>query len=129
AVAPQALANRAINGSFTGKQPRSGRKFGTTTCLCAYDLFAGRVVRRLGGRSWVLPYRKMMVPLAAKIVSAIGRVDYVRVKIEEGKATPIAVSGASILSTTVTADGFVLVERDREGHAPGESVEVWMYEG
>ena len=99
------------------------------SCLCAYDLFAGRVVRRLGGRSWELPYRKAMVPLAAKIVSAIGRVDYVRVKIEDGKATPIAVSGASILSTTVIADGFVLVERDREGHAPGEVVDVWLYEG
>jgi len=87
------------------------------------------VVRRLGGRSWELPYRKAMVPLGAKIVSAIGRVDYVRVKVEGGKATPIAVSGASILSTTVIADGFVLVERDREGHAPGEVVEVWLYEG
>jgi molybdopterin molybdotransferase len=98
------------------------------SCLCAYDLFAGRVVRRLGGRPWELPYRKAAFPLAAKIVSAIGRVDYVRVKVESGQATPIAVSGASILSTTVAADGFVLVDRDREGHAPGEVVEVWMYE-
>jgi molybdopterin molybdotransferase len=98
------------------------------SCLCAYDLFAGRVVRRLGGRPWELPYRKESFPLAAKIVSAIGRVDYVRVKVEGGHATPIAVSGASILSTAVTADGFVLVDRDREGHAPGDVVEVWMYE-
>ena len=99
------------------------------SCLCAYDLFAGRVVRRLGGRSVELPYRKLSMPLAAKIVSAIGRVDYARVKIENGLATPIAVSGASILSTTVNADGFVLVDRDREGHAPGELVEVWLYDG
>ena len=98
------------------------------SCLCAYDLFAGRVVRRLGGRAWELPYRKVSLPLAAKIVSAVGRVDYVRVRIENGRATPIAVSGASILSTTVTADGFVLVDRDREGFAPGEAVEVWLYD-
>ena len=98
------------------------------SCLCAYDLFAGRVVRRLGGRAWELPYRKVSVPLAEKIVSAIGRLDYVRVTIKNGQATPIAVSGASILSTTVIADGFVLVEPDREGHAPGERVEVWLYE-
>jgi molybdopterin molybdotransferase len=51
------------------------------------------------------------------------------VKVENGRATPIAVSGASILSTTVVADGFVLVERDRGGHAPGEVVEVWLYDG
>ena len=99
------------------------------SCLCAYDLFAGRVVRRLGGHSAEMPYRKVSMPLAAKIVSAVGRVDYVRVKIENGLATPIAVSGASILSTTVNADGFALVDRDREGHAPGDVVEVWLYDG
>jgi molybdopterin molybdotransferase len=99
------------------------------SCLCAYDLFAGRVVRRLGGRSWELPYRQAALPLAVKLVSAVGRVDYVRVKVDGGQATPIAVSGASILSTTVVADGFVLVDRDREGFPPGEMVEVWLYDG
>ncbi len=98
------------------------------SCLCGYDLFAGRVVRRLGGRAWELPYRKVSLPLGAKIVSAAGRVDYVRVKVEAGRVMPIATSGASNLSSTVTADGFVLVDRDREVLAPGEMVEVWMYD-
>jgi molybdopterin molybdotransferase len=98
------------------------------SCLCAYDLFAGRVVRRLGGRPWDLPYRTVTLPLTAKIVSAIGRVDYARVKVADGRAEPVAVSGASILSTTVVADGFVLVDRDREGFAPGEAVEVFLYD-
>jgi molybdopterin molybdotransferase len=98
------------------------------SCLCAYDLFAGRVIRRLGGRSRELPYRTATLPLTAKVVSAIGRVDYVRVKVADGHAEPVAVSGASILSTTVVADGFVLVDRDREGFAPGESVEVYLYD-
>jgi len=99
------------------------------SCLCAYDLFAGRVVRHQGGRTRDLPYRRVSCALTSKIVSAVGRVDYVRVKVEGDRATPIAVSGAAILSTTVTADGFVLVDRDREGHAPGDIVEVWLYEG
>lgn len=98
------------------------------SCLCGYDLFAGRVVRRFGGRDWELPYRRATFPLASKIVSAIGRVDYVRVKRVNDAVEPIAVSGASILSTTVTADGFVLVDRDREGFAPGEAVDVWLYD-
>ncbi len=98
------------------------------SCLCAYDLFAGRAIRRLGGRSPELPYRTATLPLAAKVVSAVGRVDYVRVRVAGGAAEPVAVSGASILSTTVTADGFVLVERDREGFAPGERVEVFLYD-
>jgi molybdopterin molybdotransferase len=99
------------------------------SCLCAYDLFAGRVVRRLGGRSWELPYRKVSRTLAAKITSVVGRVDYVRVKVEGDQVIPLATGGASNLSSTVIADGFLLVERGREQLAPGETVEVWLYEG
>jgi molybdopterin molybdotransferase len=99
------------------------------SCLCAYDLFAGRAIRRFGGRKPDMPYRVMKLPLAAKIVSAIGRVDYVRVRIVQGQVEPFAISGASLLSTTTAADGFVLVPRDREGYAPGEQVEVSLYDG
>jgi len=130
AVHGVALRPAAPTGiGFVGQRPVFLLPGNPVSCLCAYDLFAGRAVRRLGGRSAELPYRRTLVPLAAKIVSAVGRVDYVRVRLQDGKATPVAVTGASILSTTVVADGFVLVERDREGHAPGEVVEVWLYDG
>lgn len=99
------------------------------SCLCAYDLFAGRAIRRLGGRCPELPYAHERLPLAAKIASAVGRVDYVRVRIRNGQAEPLAVSGASILSTTTVADGFVLVPRDSEGSPPGEIVTVFRYDG
>lgn len=98
------------------------------SCLCAYDLFAGPALRRLGGRSMELPYRTMSLPLARKIVSAVGRVDYVRVRIHEGQVEPLATSGASILSSTTRADGFVLVPGDSEGQAPGEMVRVFLYD-
>jgi molybdopterin molybdotransferase len=98
-------------------------------CLCAYDLFAGRVVRRLGGRAWELPYREVRLPLAEPIASAVGRVDYVRVKVTDGRVVPIATGGAGNLSTAVAADGFVLVPHDRAGLAPGEAVHVWLYDG
>jgi molybdopterin molybdotransferase len=98
------------------------------SCLCAYDLFAGPAIRRLGGRSMELPYRSMNLPLAAKLVSAVGRVDYVRVKVSDGRVEPLATTGASILSSTTRADGFVLVPRDSEGHAPGETVRVYFYD-
>ncbi len=98
------------------------------SCLCAYDLLAGRAVRRLGGRSADMPYRKLKLPLAEKIVSAVGRVDYVRVKVTQGRVEPIAVSGASLLSTTTAADGFVLVPCDLEGYRPCEEVDVYLYD-
>jgi molybdopterin molybdotransferase len=131
-LAVHGIALRPASPTGVGFLPDSRPAFllpgNPVSCLCAYDLFAGRVVRRLGGRAWELPYRRVTLPLGSKIVSAIGRVDYVRVRIEDESVHPIAVSGASILSTTVCADGFVLVDRDREGHAPGETVEVWLYD-
>jgi molybdopterin molybdotransferase len=99
------------------------------SCLCAYDLFAGRAIRHFGGRSPEMPYRSRRLPLAVKIASNVGRVDYVRVKIIDGRVEPLAVSGASILSTTTVADGFVLVGRNLEGYARGEEVEVHLYDG
>ena len=74
------------------------------------------------------PYRTALLPLTRKIVSAVGRVDYVRVRICAGQVEPLATSGAAILSSTTRADGFVLVPRDSEGHAPGEVVRVFLYD-
>tara|TARA_B110000263_G_C15061711_1_gene397741 strand:- start:247 stop:582 length:336 start_codon:yes stop_codon:yes gene_type:complete len=69
-----------------------------------------------------------MLPLARKISSAIGRTDYVRVAIDEGRAYPLATSGASILSSTVRAQGAVIVARGHEGMAEGEEVEILLYD-
>jgi molybdopterin molybdotransferase len=98
------------------------------SCLCAYDFFAGPALRRLGGRSMAWPYRKVTLPLARKIVSAVGRVDYVRVLIRSGAVEPLATSGASILSSTTRADGVVLVPRDSEGFGARQEVEVLLYD-
>jgi molybdopterin molybdotransferase len=98
------------------------------SCLCAYDFFAGPIVRRLGGRPRAWPYRAVTRPLARKLVSVVGRVDYARVRIENGQVEPLAISGASILSSTTRADGFVIVPADREGYPPGTTVTVWLYD-
>ena len=91
------------------------------SCLCAYDFFAGPIVRRLGGRPSGWPHRAIEAPLAHKLVSVVGRVDYARVRIEQGRVEPLAVSGASILSSTTRADGFVIVPSNLEGYAAGTS--------
>ena len=79
------------------------------SCLCAYDFFAGRAIRLRGGRRPDWPHRTREGVVARKIVSAIGRVDYCRVRLTEGEVEPLALSGASILSSTTRADGFVIV--------------------
>ncbi len=98
------------------------------SCLCAYDLFAGLAVRRLGGRPDAMPYAVRAQPLARKIVSMVGRVDYVRVQCRDGLVEPLAVGGASVLSSTTRADGFVLVPADLEGYAEGSMVSVNLYD-
>jgi len=98
------------------------------SCLCAYDFFAGRAIRALGGRSTDWPYRRLRVSLARKIVSTVGRLDYVRVRLSEGRAEPLAIGGASVLSSTTRADGFVLVPPDSEGYPPGAEVEMFLYD-
>jgi molybdopterin molybdotransferase len=98
------------------------------SCLCAYEFFAGPTLRALGGRPRAWPHRRVRLPLARKIGSMIGRVDYVRVAIERGCVVPLATSGASILSSTVRAAGAVIVPRGLEGLPEGAEVEVLLYD-
>jgi molybdopterin molybdotransferase len=97
------------------------------SCLCAYDFFAGRAIRALGGRTKAWPYHALGARLARKISSPVGRLDYARVRVVDGAVEPLAVGGASLLSSTTRADGFVIVPADSEGFAPGTEVEVWLY--
>jgi molybdopterin molybdotransferase len=97
------------------------------SCLCAYDFFAGRAIRALGGRSRDWPYDRTMLPLRRKLVSQVGRVDYARVKLVDGQVEPLAISGASVLSSTTRADGFVIIPGDSEGFPPRKEVEVYLY--
>lgn len=97
------------------------------SCLCAYDFFAGRAVRIRAGLHPGWPHVRVRMPLERKISSVLGRTDYARVRIEKGKVLPLAIRGASILSSTTRAHGFVLIPRDAEGYAEGEAVEVFLY--
>ena len=58
----------------------------------------------------------------------MGRTDYVRVAIEQGRVVPLAVSGASILSSTVRAAGVVIVRRELEGMPEAAEAEVLLYD-
>jgi molybdopterin molybdotransferase len=97
------------------------------SCLVAYDFFAGPVIRTMAGLGSGWPYRVVTVPLAQRLVSQIGRTDYARVVLDDDKAVPLAVTGASVLSSVTRADGFVVVPAGLEGHPEGAEVEVHLY--
>lgn len=98
------------------------------SCLCAYDFFAGRAIRLRGGRRADWPHRMRHGIVARKIVSAIGRVDYCRVRLIDNQVEPLALSGASVLSSTTRADGFVIVPPESEGYAVGAEIAVYLYD-
>jgi molybdopterin molybdotransferase len=133
------LGELAIHGvAMRPSSPAGAGRIGNTlvfllpgnpvSCLCAYDFFAGRAIRLRGGRRADWPHRRQHGVVARKIVSAIGRVDYCRVRVTNDEVEPLALAGASILSSTTRADGFIIVPAESEGYGPGVSVQVYLYE-
>ena len=99
-------------------------------CLWSYELFAGRTIRRLGGRGPELPYRSREMITARKIVSAIGMTEICPVRCGAGDIVEPVPSFAEIgLMAAVGADGFVIVPEGSEGHPQGGRVTVYLYEG
>ncbi len=98
------------------------------SCLCAYDFFAGRAIRQLAGLPTTWPHRTINLPLSRKLVSTVGRTDYARVHVHNDQVEPIAISGASVLSSTTRASGFVIIPEDLEGYARNSEVTVYLYE-
>ncbi|MFO1021201.1 MAG: hypothetical protein U0903_10960 [Planctomycetales bacterium] len=71
--------------------------------------------------------KQLAARLARKLVSAVGRLDYARVRLTAEGVEPLGISGASILSSTVIADGFVLIPEELEGYPEGAEVTVYRY--
>ncbi|MEI6106948.1 MAG: molybdopterin biosynthesis protein [Opitutae bacterium] len=97
------------------------------SCLFAYDMLAGRLVRLLSGRTPALPYTTTRARLSRKIVSGIGFVEMIRVRLVRGQAEPLGSADTGGLISAVHADGFVMVPAECEGFAPGAEVTVHLY--
>ena len=94
-------------------------------CLAAYDLLAGRLVRRLAGADVALPYPVADFPLARKITSVIGSAELVPVRLTASHAQPLGADGG--LMGAMQSDGFVLVPEASEGYPAGAHVPVHLY--
>ncbi len=96
-------------------------------CFSAYEILAGRLIRRLGGRDPTMPHPLRELEIARKIVSAVGLVDLCQVRCVDDRAEPVGAAGSGGLGSAVRADGFVIVPAPLEGYAPGARVTVHMY--
>ncbi len=95
--------------------------------IVALYFFAMAALRRLGHIPDE-PDRTVRAVLSEKIVSRIGYKTFARVKLSNGKALPLATSGAGILSSVSKADGFVILPPNVEGYGKGEEVDVIIIE-
>lgn len=95
--------------------------------LVALYWFARAGLRKLGNIPDEPP-RTVHAVLSEKLASRTGYKTFARVRIENGRAVPIAISGAGILSSVSNADGFVIIPENIEGYGRGERVEVVLIE-
>jgi molybdopterin molybdotransferase len=116
-----------VGFGFIQRQPIFLIPGNPVSALVAFDAFVGPTLQRLQGLQPAYPYAKVRGILTRKIASAIGRVDFVRVRRTAAGVEPLRVTGASILSSTTRADGFVIVEKNSEGLDEGQEVEVYVY--
>jgi molybdopterin molybdotransferase len=102
---------------------------GPAACLWSYELFAGRAIRRLGGRDAELPYRSREMITARKIVSALGMTEICPVRCgASDTAEPLPSFAETGLMAAVGADGFVIIPEGSEGQPQGARVTVYLYE-
>lgn len=84
-------------------------------CFIAFALVAAPALRRFGGRP---EPASSTATLGRKIVSGLGQIDAIRVRLQGGVALP---SGPSL---TAEADGLVLVPEGSEGYPEGAVVAI-----
>jgi molybdopterin molybdotransferase len=97
-------------------------------CLWAYELLAGRAVRRLAGRSPELPFATRQMRLGRKIVSEIGMTEICPVRCgRDGAVEPLAPFAEAGLVAAAESDGFVIVPEGSEGYPEGAPVTVHLY--
>jgi molybdopterin molybdotransferase len=95
--------------------------------FCAYDLFAGRAIRKMGGRDPQLPYPVREARVRRKIVSEVGQFEICRVRVAGDGVEPLGTAESGGLASVARADGFVCVPAALEGFPDGACVSVYFY--
>jgi putative molybdopterin biosynthesis protein len=96
-----------------------------------FDIFAEPLLAELEG---AVPRSRprARARLARKLASPLGMDDWVRVRLGVVGGTMVAAPlprGAGVLTSLVRADGLLVVPAGREGHHPGEEVDIALLRG
>ena len=101
--------------------------------MVGFEVFARPLLFRLLGLRYVETRPIIRAVMTKKIASALGRRTFVRVRVTrkdcEYSAEPVSARGSSLISTMTNSNGFVIVPKNREGLAEGETVTVHLFAG
>ncbi len=116
-------------GRLAGGTPALLLPGAPAACLWNYELFAGRAIRRLGGRDPALPYPSRPVVTVRKIVSAIGMTEVCPIRcLADGHIAPVASFAEAGLMAAIQGDGFVVVPEASEGYPAGAQITAYFYD-
>ena len=99
--------------------------------IVAFEAFVGPFIRANQGFRLYDPRPMVKARLIKGVPSKLGRRDFVRVKLERKDsdlfAEPTRTSGSGVISSTVKADGLLIIREDKEGYEKGDLVDILVY--
>jgi len=97
----------------------------------AFELLVTPFIQQMLGAKIAVPHPAIEGVLMKAVPSQLGRIDFVRVRIErrDGKISvaPVSAKGAGLITTLTKADGFVLLDAKKEGLEAGDAVRVYLF--
>jgi molybdopterin molybdotransferase len=112
----------------SGGRPLIGLPGHPASSLVVTRIFVTPLIRALGGETgpWDPFPRRARATLARSIPSKVGREDWIRVALRDGRAEPL-LKGSGAVSTVLWSDGLVRIPLEAEGVAAGDEVEVMLW--
>ncbi len=99
--------------------------------ITGFELFARPLICKLLGMPKEEQRPQVKVKMTKKITTALGRKNFVRVRVvsknDEFFAEPVSSRGSGIISTMTKANAYVIVPENREGLAEGETVTAHLF--
>lgn len=94
--------------------------------MVQFDVFIRSYLMQMQNIDWKpAPVSKIA---SKKIPSTLGRMDYVRGKIEGEVVHPQMIKGSGVMRSMVKSDCYIIIEENLEGIDEGESCDVLMYD-
>jgi molybdopterin molybdotransferase len=116
--------------AMAGNKPVMGLPGHPASALITFHLFAIPILNRLTGLEQPETDLRVSARITRNIPSAVGRSDYIRVKLKEQEdglwAVPVF-GKSGLISTLVESDGMVEIPAYKEGILEGETVKVYLF--